>query len=127
MHRTFTLILFYSTLLLACNPDSTDQSVQTTEELATEISFDQEKWRLKKGEEYPFREQMLKDIVYNDTVRKLSKEELIALLGEPNKINEGHLYYRISQTKLGFWTLHTKTMVVKLSEDTNIEWIKIHE
>ncbi len=116
-----TLLLLYC---LACNSDNEENSDQGTE---TEITFDKTKWRAKEGNDYAYRDQMLNDIVYNDTVRMLTEGEIIELLGEPDRINEGHLYYTITQTRLGSWTLHSKTMVIKLSEDNRIDWIKIHE
>ncbi len=88
--------------------------------------FDKAKWKTKEGEDYPYRESMLKDVVYNDTVRTLNREEVIDLLGEPDRMNEGHLYYLISQKRIASWPLHKKFMVIKVSSDT-IEWIKVHE
>ena len=90
-------------------------------------AFDQTKWQIKEGKDYPYRDKMLDDVVYNDTIRTLHSHEVINLLGEPDYIRERHLYYRIRETRLGFWTLHTKTMVIKLAADDGIEWIKIHE
>lgn len=106
--------------MLACSPEQGEKEAKKT-------TFDPEKWSIKKGQDYPYREQMYLDIAYNDTVRTLSKTELTALLGEPDRIQEGHLYYQISQSRLGFWPLHTRTLVIKVKEDDSIEWIKIHE
>ncbi len=91
--------------------------------------FDQEKWRTMAGEDYPYREQMLKDVVYNDTIRSLNRQEILDLLGEPSyyRADTNFLYYTISQKRLGKWPLRTKTMVVKFSERDSIEWIKIAE
>ena len=77
--------------------------------------------------DYPNRDQMLNSIVFNDSVRALNEDEILDLLGEPDRRNDGYLYYMISHRRLGFWPLHTKTMVVKLSENNTIDWIKIHE
>lgn len=89
--------------------------------------FDQSKWRMKEGDNYLYRAQMLKDVVYNDTIRSLNQIELTNLLGEPDRTNENHLYYTISRRGLGAFTLNEKTMVVKINVDNSIEWIKIHE
>ena len=72
---------------------------------------------------------MLNDIVYNDTVRSLNKDDILDLLGEPSyyRSNELFLHYEITTKRLFSWTLHSKTMVSKLSEDKTIDWIKIHE
>ena len=112
---------------LACNREKSEKTDSLDQKVTTEISFDKTKWRVKEGSNYPYRDQMLHDIVYNDTVRTLNKQKILELLGEPDKINEGYLYYRITQTRLGTWPLHTKTMVIKLSDDNSIEWIKIHK
>ncbi len=92
-----------------------------------EIPFDKEKWMLKEGKDYLYRNQMVNAIVYNDTIRTLNKKQLLTLLDTPSYTREGHMYYRITENRLGNWTLHTKTMVVKLLEDESIDWIKIHE
>ena len=92
-----------------------------------ETSFDRSKWLIKEGYEYPYRPEMLKDIVYNDTVRSLSRTELHELLGAPDRSQENHLYYRIDQTRFLGWPMHTQTMVVKINEKDSIDWIKIHE
>ncbi len=91
-----------------------------------EVIFDKTKWREKDGRDYPYRYLMFNDVVYNDTIRSLNKDEILDLLGEPDKINDGHLYYLITQTHIGLWPLKTKTLVIKLAEDNSIEWIKIH-
>ena len=70
---------------------------------------------------------MLNDVLYNDTIRTLTKNKILALLGEPDRTNNNHLYYLISRSGIGEFTLHTKTMVVKIKEDDSIEWIKVHE
>ena len=113
MSRVF-LILFLILSCLAC----TNENQQP---------FDKEKWTTKEGKEYLYRNQMVQDLVYNDTIRTLNKTQLLELLGEPSYIRAEYLYYRITETRLGSWTIHTKTIVIKLKEDTAIEWIKIHE
>lgn len=113
--------------LLSCKSgkeSKPDMQKSNKEEIAT---FDKTKWSIKKSEDYLYREKMLNDVVYNDTIRNLAKEELFDLLGEPDRQNEGHLYYTIAQTRLGFWPLRTKTMVIKLSKQDSIDWIKIHQ
>ena len=68
---------------------------------------------------------MLRDVVYNDTIRRLNREQLLSLLGDPDRENEGHLYYTISEKKLGFLTLSLTSMVVRLRPDGSVEWIRI--
>jgi hypothetical protein len=57
----------------------------------------------------------------------LRKDEILDLLGQPDKIDGNYLFYRIAQQRLGFWPLHTKTLVIKFYEDSTVEWIRIHE
>ena len=74
--------------------------------------------------------QMLNAVVYNDTIRTLNTRiKLLELLGEPDyyRDDRSFLHYRITESRIAFFTLHTKTIVIKLSEDNAIEWIKIHE
>ncbi len=126
MRRIFLIIplLLYA---LACNTEKGEKSASNYHGTKAEITFDKTKWRAKEGLDYPNRDQMLNSIVYNDTVRALNEDEILDLLGEPDRKNDGYLYYMISQRRLVFWPLHTKTMVVKLSENNTIAWIKIHE
>lgn len=92
-----------------------------------EIVFDKVKWKIKDGKDYLYRDNMFRSVIYNDTIRTLNKEQLFELLGDPDYSREGHHYYRITENRLGFWTLTTKTMVIKFTNDSTIEWIKIHE
>jgi len=125
--KNISYLLFILVLCFACNPTSGDGSENVDAKSKTEIEFDKTKWSVKEGSDYPYRDQMLNDIVYNDTVRTLSKDEIIKLLGEPDRTNEGHLYYMITQKRLFSHPLHTKTMVIKLTNDSTIAWIKIHQ
>lgn len=119
MRKVFLIALVMS-CMLSCKPEGGEEGKMST-------TFDADKWSIKKGQDYPYREQMYRDIAYNDTVRSLSKSEIMALLGEPDRIQEGHLYYQVSQTRIGFWPLHTRSLVIKITDDDSIEWIKIHE
>ncbi len=125
MKICFKAILLLS-LFLACKSEE-EKPIEVDQKGELEMVFDQNKWRVKKGDTYPFRDRMLKDVVYNDTIRSLNQLELTDLLGPPDRINENHLYYTIARKGLGAFTLNEKTMVVKIKEDNSIEWIKIHE
>lgn len=91
------------------------------------VVFDHEKWLIKEGKDYPYREQMVEDVLHNDTIRSLSKATLIRILGEPTRENEGHMYYRIDQTRLLGWPLHTTTLVIKMENEQKVEWIRLHK
>jgi hypothetical protein len=118
-----SLVLFF----FACNTEQDVKSGAKESSAKSEIPFDKTKWAAKEGLDYPFREQMLNNILHNDTIRTLNRDEITDLLGAPDRSNEGHLYYMVVQKRLGSWPLHTKTMVIKLLGDDTIEWIKIHE
>ena len=125
--RFFTVLLFVC--CLAYNNDREDYTEDMKLKPDSEMVFDKAKWRTKDGADYPYRDKMLNDVVYNDTVRTLNKDEILDLLREPSyyRSNKNFLYYRITEKRLGPWSLHTKTMVIKLSGDNTIDWIKIHE
>lgn len=123
--KLITLLLLLG--CIACNTETKNNSDSAEQETVNEIAFDPIQWNVKDGKDYPYREQMLNNTLYNESLRMLKKDEIIDLLGEPDRINEGHLYYTISQKRLGYWPLHTKSMVIKLSADNTIDWIKVHE
>jgi len=123
--RVFIVFLFV--FCFACKSDREENVENKKRNQDREMVFDKEKWKIKEGKDYPYRDEMINDIVYNDTIRMLNKEQLLKLLGKPDYIKESHLYYRIIETRIGNWVIKTKTMVIKLIEDSSIEWIKIHE
>jgi len=125
--RLKALIVPILLALFACNSEKDAKSGSIDPAAKVEISFNKTKWGVKEGLDYPHRDQMLNSVVCNDTIRALNKDEITNLLGEPDRSNEGYLYYTISQKRLGSWPLHTKTMVIKIMGDGTIEWIKIHK
>ncbi len=120
-------IVFLCVFCFACKSDKKENIENQKKNQDHEMVFDKDMWKIKNGKDYPYRDKMINDIVYNDTIRMLNKEQLFSLLGNPDYIREGHMYYRLNETRLGNWTLKTKTMVIKLKGDSTIEWIKIHE
>lgn len=119
--------IFLIACCLSCNTNREERSENEKNTPGSEMSFDREKWRVKEGKDYPFREGMLNYLLYNDTLRSQNKYELLDLLGEPDRTNDNYLYYMIEQKRLGSWPVHTKTLVIKFTNDYSIEWIKIHE
>jgi len=99
----------------------------SSQQQSPEIPFDKTKWETQEGKDYPYRNQMVNDVLYNDSLRTLNQEQILNHLGEPSYTRKKFLYYRITETRLGAWILHTKTIVIKLSEDNSVEWIKLHE
>lgn len=114
-------------LLVSCETSKAEKADKSKNLTEKQLKFDPEKWSAKKDNDYVYREAMLNDVLYNDEIRALSKEGIIVLLGAPDRIKDGHMYYVIRQDRLGFWPLHTKTMVIKLKADESVEWIKLHE
>ena len=125
--RIFAILLLVC--CLACNKGRENYTEDMKRKPYSEMVFDKAKWQTKDAEDYPYRDKMLNDVVYNDTVRTLNRDEIIDLLGEPSyyRNSKNFLYYTITQTRLGPWPLHTRSMVIKLSENNTIDWIKIHE
>jgi hypothetical protein len=124
MKLTLICLLF---ICVACNPAKKDSVVNGMDTGAGELVFEKSKWDIMEGNDYPFRDRMVNDVLYNDTIRSLDKVQILELLGKPDRVNENYLYYKIAQKKLGNWPLHTKTLVIKLTESDSIEWIKLHE
>jgi hypothetical protein len=112
---------------LACNPTKEEKSGEADSRTRTENKFDKIKWRKKKDMDYPYRERMLEDLLNNHHLKELKKDEVLDLLGQPDRIDGYYLFYLIAQQRISFFPLHTKTLVINLSPDSTINWIKIHE
>ena len=121
------LFILLITGLVACHKESQEEKDLSSRGTKIQIGFDRGKWAEKDGRDYPYRDQMLNDLVYNDTVRSLNEDQILDLLGKPDRMTDGHLYYQIDQKHLGAWVIHTKTLVIKLAGDSKVEWMKIHE
>jgi len=91
------------------------------------MKFDKTKWQAKENDTYPYRDQMLDDLIRNVTLKGLKKNELIDLLGQPTRTDAGYLFYTVAQPHLGIVPLSNKSLVIKLSRDSTVEWRKIHE
>lgn len=91
------------------------------------LNFDKTKWQTKTDDTYPYRDKMLDDLIKNVTLKGLKKNELLDLLGPPTRTDADHLFYTIKQPKLGFITVSNKSLVIKLTKDSTVEWRKIHE
>jgi hypothetical protein len=109
---------------LACNSGKENSDIEEAK-----IPFDETKWETKKGEDYLYRDRMLEDLIGNETFREYTSDEVLERLGVPDyyRDDSSYLYYRITEDRIGFLTLKTKTLVIKLSEDNRISWMKVHE
>ena len=96
-------------------------------ELDPEIEFDMVKWKVKKNLDYPYRNQMLKDLMANHSLKELKKEQIIELLEQPQRSDNDFLFYTIAQKHLILFPLHTKTLVIKLSVAGTKNKVMVHE
>ena len=119
MSYRFTTVLFTAFLAWGCQSDPGIPDAQ--------IPFDRAQWGMKEGSSYRYRDQMMDAVLYGDTLRGLKRDGLLEILGAPDREQEGHLYYTVSENRLGFWTLNKKSIVIKLKADDSVEWIKLHE
>ncbi len=76
---------------------------------------------------YSYRDEMLDDLVYNVKLKGLTKQQVIAMLGEPERTNDGHLYYEVLSEEVGSFPLHKKFLVIKLDKNNVVEWRKIKD
>lgn len=90
------------------------------------IAFEKEKWSKRTNVGYLNRNSMLSDLLAGDTLKKLNRLQIYALLGPPDRVDNDYLFYRISQEQFGFLILHATTLVIKLN-DTTENKVMIHE
>lgn len=112
-------------LILSC--DSSEEASGSNASELEKIAFETKKWKEKKLDKYPYRSLMYKEILYSDSVRELSKADVLKMLGDPDREENNHLYYRIERNQIGSWTLNQKSLVLKFRNDDSVEWIKLYE
>lgn len=105
-------------MLCSCNNKKTDENIY--------VKFDKLKWQTKEDDTYPYRDAMLEDLIDSVALKGIPYDSLINILGQPDRVNDGHLYYNVSRKEIGVVTLGTKTFVIKLKTDSTVEWRKIH-
>jgi len=101
-------------------------SCSSKKEEIKDEKFDHRKWMVAEEYTYPYRNSMIKDLLADNKIKKLRQPEIIRMLGTPTRTDNGHLFYKISQTRFGSWPISTKTLVIKLKPDSTVEWVKIH-
>ncbi|TBX69937.1 hypothetical protein EZL74_05840 [Flavobacterium silvisoli] len=119
--KTKILILLIAFTFLSCKTNNSETDGKA------KMTFEKAKWIEIKGGDYPYRDEMLSDLMESGILKTLHKQEVLELLGEPNRTDENFLFYTVSQQRLAFWPLHTKTLVIKFSGENTVEWVKIHE
>lgn len=125
--RLKVIYLLILGVCISCNSDQGNDRDDQNPEIISDSTFNQAKWKTREGKTYPYRAEMYKDVLYNDTIRNLNEQEILALLGEPNRKKDGYYYYTISKTSILSWNLHTRILVIKFTDSQTIEWIKVHE
>jgi hypothetical protein len=121
--KNSVLVILFLFGMIACSDRETESSVETV----TEAGLDWKKWKMKREGNYPFREEMYMEVLYSDSLRTLSKTQILDLLGKPDRTNGEYIYYIIDESNLGFWTLNSKSLVFKFTTADSVEWIKLHE
>lgn len=89
--------------------------------------FDPVRWAVQEDGDHPYRAAMLDDFMASYKLNGVSNDSCLHLLGQPDRTQEGHLYYRVSQERIGPFPLHTTTLVIKLAADSTVEWVKVHK
>ena len=91
----FALLSFsFLSSIYACN--DTIKHKQSDANISRE-KFDKTKWRIKDATDYPYRDKILNDLITNEKLKGFKKEEVINLLGRPDRIDSSYLFYRIAQ------------------------------
>ena len=121
------ILFLFILCCFACNNTDNVKSEKASTPSLTKLDFEKEKWMTKKGKGYPHRDKMLPAIFANDTIRQLEKDEVIDLLGPPDRIDSLYLFYLVAQKRAGFLPIQTKTLVIKISDDEKPNKIMIHE
>lgn len=116
-------LIFISTI--SCKNDVDGNNADNPEPQA-EIAFNQKKWQIKNENDYPYRKDMISHLIASDTIKTLNKAGIIDLLGQPDRIDNDHLFYQIDQKRIASWPISTKTLVIKMENDEVVEWVKIH-
>ena len=124
MRIFITLILF---LFISCKDNSQETTVATVQADAKEELFDASKWKIKEADAYPYRAQMLDDLVYNVPLKGLTKEEVLTLLGPADRTDGNYLFYSVDVNRLMGYPLNSTNLVILIGADGKVAWRKIHK
>ncbi|MGB0896440.1 MAG: hypothetical protein ACPGU9_01640 [Flavobacteriaceae bacterium] len=117
----YCLVLCVILFLTSCkNQDENSSDKQL-------IEFNKEKWLIQDGYTYPHRDGMLPVLFANDTLKTLQRDAIYQILGKPNRTDNNYLFYTVSQRRIGFFPLHTKTLVIKLQGKDSLNKVMIHK
>ena len=91
------------------------------------LPFDKTKWLESVDEDFPYRDLMIRDLMANQNVRGMKWDSVINLLGEPTRSDSNYLFYKVSEQRMGFLTLHRKSLVIRFTADSTVNGLLIHE
>ena len=108
-------ILFPGLFLSACKKQS---------------AFDKDKWAYRGDMEFPYREEMLTDLLESHPLRGLSYSQLINTLGKPDQV--GSTNYQVNYDILTEYgsdidPIHSKLLEISLSTDSMVTGHKVQE
>jgi hypothetical protein len=89
-------------------------------------TFDKVKWATKEDKDYPYRNELLKNFIVGQRLKRLKREEVLDMLGQPDSGDSNHLGYIIEQKRIGIMVLHTRSLVVFI-ENGIVTATKMHE
>lgn len=110
--------------LTGCQNNTSESDITTAASM--DRTFQPEKWKMSFNGAYPHRPAMMEAVLYSDSLRALSKTEIVQALGTPNREEENHFFYTIEKSTLGPMTLNQKSIVIKFNDEDQVEWIKLH-
>ena len=107
--------------LLSCN--NKGASIQVPD-----IAFDAAKWRVRQEGAYPYRRQMVTDVLKNYQMKGASKDSVIRFLGQPDAFEEGNLRYDYEYSKfLGGLGTKIGAVVVALAADSTVKEVRLND
>lgn len=89
MNIKFLFPIFCSLIFVySCNNDTKKTEPNTS------LKFDKTKWKVKDDDKYLHRNNMLKDLISNQKINGLKKQELIDFLVQPDRTDSSYLFLK---------------------------------
>lgn len=101
------VLLIILALLVSCQSDKAEKPADAAN---TEIIFDRELWLTREGIGFPHREKIYKSLFKKDTLKKLNRDQILQMLGEPSRVDSLHMFYRIREDRVGILIMKTTTL-----------------
>jgi hypothetical protein len=92
-----------------------------------DIPFDTIMWDTRKGDDYPYRKYMLKDITANYDWKGQPREAVRALLGPPDSGDSNVYVYRIELKRLNLLPLRLRALVFRMDSTGHVKAVRIYE